>query len=75
MPSHTERKRTQQAQPTQHNVPDTKNIQPRISDVPKAEDSKKRKLSYPQESCSMMQHLMGPPKLGKIQQIYRYVLN
>ncbi|KAL3281486.1 hypothetical protein HHI36_004693 [Cryptolaemus montrouzieri] len=39
----------------------------RIPDVPKHEESKKRKFS----ESSLAQHLLGPSKISKIQQIYR----
>lgn len=70
-PANTERKRNQNQQ-TQNNVPDSnRSVQYRLTESPKLEESKKRKLPFVTENSSLSQHLMGPPKLSKIQQIYR----
>lgn len=69
LPSMTERKRTQ----SQHGatVADGKAIGYRSSDTPKLEECRKRKFAFCSESGGMMQYSMGPPKISKIQQIYR----
>lgn len=70
-PSNTERKRPASLS-TQSGITEiNKPISFRMPDPPKPDDAKKRKLSLPVESSSLAQHLMGPPKMSKIQQIYR----
>lgn len=43
----------------------------RVPEPPKGEESKKRKLPVGVENSSLAQHLMGSPKMSRIQQIYR----
>lgn len=70
-PACTERKRSQN-QHLQTSVPENNiNLQFRVPEPPKTEECKKRKLPFCTENCSAIQHLMGPPKISKIQQIYR----
>ncbi|GJQ70633.1 hypothetical protein Trydic_g23023 [Trypoxylus dichotomus] len=69
-PSNTERKRPTSMCNTV-GMSDNKPISFRMPELPKLDDTKKRKLSIPIESSNLAQHLMGPPKMSKIQQIYR----
>lgn len=70
-PAYTERKRSQNQQ-LQISVPENnKNLQFRVPEPPKADESKKRKLPFCMDNCTAIQHLMGPPKISRIQQIYR----
>lgn len=71
-PSSTERKRLASIC-TPSGISDVnKPISFRMPEPPKSEiDTRKRKLSIPLEGSSLAQHLMGPPKMSKIQQIYR----
>ncbi|XP_044268475.1 BRCA2-interacting transcriptional repressor EMSY [Tribolium madens] len=70
-PASTERKRTP-VQPPVQTIPETsKAAQFRVPETPKIEDSKKRKLPICTENSSLAQHLLGPPKMSRTQQIYR----
>ncbi|KRT80541.1 hypothetical protein AMK59_6745, partial [Oryctes borbonicus] len=69
-PSNTERKRPA-SMCTATGLSDNKPISFRMPEPPKLDDTKKRKLSIPIECNNLAQHLMGPPKISKIQQIYR----
>lgn len=72
LPVATERKRNQNQQ-VQIGIPEnSKNMQFRTPEPLKLEDSKKRKLPLFGENSNLAQHLMGPPKVSKIQQIYRF---
>ncbi|EFA04488.2 BRCA2-interacting transcriptional repressor EMSY [Tribolium castaneum] len=70
-PAATERKRPPM-QPPVPTAPETsKGAQFRVPETPKIEDSKKRKLPICTENSSLAQHLLGPPKMSRTQQIYR----
>lgn len=43
----------------------------RMPEPPKMDDIKKRKLSPGESSSCLAQHLLGPSKNSKIQQLYR----
>lgn len=45
----------------------------RVPEPPKIDEIKKKKFSLGVENSSLAQHLMGPPKISRIQQIYRFV--
>ncbi|KAG5876868.1 BRCA2-interacting transcriptional repressor EMSY [Gonioctena quinquepunctata] len=70
-PFNTERKRSivTQMQPSVGSE-NCKMMPFRIPDLPKADESKKRKLSSGTENSSLAQHLLSP-KFSKIQQLYR----
>lgn len=73
-PSNTERKRTQNQQPQNVVECNSKGQVPfRIPEAPiKTQDEcKKRKLPICTENSSLAQHLLGPAKMSRIQQIYR----
>lgn len=72
LPSMTERKRTQ-SQHGQGATVDSKTLGYRSSDSPKLEETRKRKFAFCSESSNMIPYSMGPPKISKIQQIYRYI--
>lgn len=72
-PMYTERKRPP-VQPPVQNLPETSKIVPfRVPETPKSEDNKKRKLPVCTENSSLAQHLLGPSKICRTQQIYRLV--
>lgn len=71
-PSSTERKRFPPVSVEQQNVGIEGNKSVfRIPDLPKNEECKKRKLPGGVESSSLAQHLIGSPKISRIQQLYR----
>lgn len=75
LPTLPDRKRTVPVSQVQQNVPESiKSQQFRTPDAFKNEESKKRKLSFGVENSSLAQHLIGPNKISRIQQIYRYVV-
>lgn len=72
-PAMTERKRNQSQYVQGATVIDNnKTMGYRLPDAPKMEDCRKRKLGFCPESSGVVQYPMGPPKISKIQQIYRY---
>lgn len=72
-PSCTERKRLQNPPPTVAECNSKVQVPFRIPEAPiKAqEESKKRKLPVCTENSSLAQHLLGPAKMSRIQQLYR----
>ncbi|KAF2895391.1 hypothetical protein ILUMI_10786 [Ignelater luminosus] len=72
VPALPDRKRAAPVSQVQQNVPESiKSQQFRIPDAFKNEESKKRKLSFGVENSTLAQHLIGPSKISRIQQIYR----
>lgn len=71
LPSMTERKRNQNqyGQGVAHT--DGKSMSYRTNDNQKLEECRKRKFTLCSESSGLPQYTMGPPKISKIQQIYR----
>ncbi|RZC40823.1 EMSY [Asbolus verrucosus] len=73
-PACTERKRPP-SQPVMQLMPETsKGASFRVPETPKNDDTKKRKLPICTENSSLAQHLLGPPKMSRTQQIYRQVV-
>jgi hypothetical protein len=73
-PACTERKRPP-SQPTLQMMPETsKGASFRVPETPKSDDNKKRKMPICTENSSLAQHLLGPPKMSRTQQIYRHVI-
>lgn len=71
LPSMTERKRTQSQHGQGATVVDNKTLGYRSSDSLKLEETRKRKFAFCSENSGMLPYAMGPPKISKIQQIYR----
>lgn len=71
LPSNTERKRQSPISSQPNSAETTNKLLFRIPEFPKAEESKKRKFPLGVENSSLAQHLMCPPKISRIQQIYR----
>lgn len=74
VPSATERRRLpmQQASVSQTSLADSVKQPPfRMPEPPKVEENKKRKLPVTTENSSLAQHLLGPSKISRIQQLYR----
>lgn len=72
-PALTERKRNQNQHLQGAGIADNnKSLGYRMPDAQKMEDCRKRKLGFCPENSGMSQYPMGPPKISKIQQIYRY---
>lgn len=67
-PAMTERKRSQ-VQQTVSMTESGKTVGYRLPEVGKMEDCKKRKMSFCPDSTGV--YPMGPPKMSRIQQIYR----
>lgn len=71
LPSSTERKR-QSPTVSQTTSSESQNkFLFRVPDYTKAEECKKRKFTTGVENSSLAQHLMCPPKVSRVQQIYR----
>lgn len=73
-PAMTERKRTQNQHMQGAAVADNKPLGYRLPESPKMEDCRKRKLAFCPETSGLVQYPMGPPKISKIQQIYRFIV-
>lgn len=71
LPSNTERKRQSPILPQTSSTESQNKLLFRVPDFPKTEECKKRKFSMGVENSSLAQHLMCPPKVSRIQQIYR----
>ncbi|KAK4879938.1 hypothetical protein RN001_008084 [Aquatica leii] len=71
-PAQTECKRTPSTSQVQLSTSESSRPQPfRLPETFKSEDTKKRKMPFGVESSSLVQHLIGPSKVSRIQQIYR----
>lgn len=70
IPSMTERKRNSSQHIQGATGADSKAMGYKL-ETSKLEDCRKRKFAFCPESSGMMQYSMGPPKISKIQQIYR----
>ncbi|KAF5294156.1 hypothetical protein FQR65_LT10867 [Abscondita terminalis] len=71
-PAQTECKRTPTTSQVQSSTSESSRPQSfRLPETFKNEDTKKRKIPFGVESSTLAQHLIGPSKVSRIQQIYR----
>ncbi|CAH0556756.1 unnamed protein product [Brassicogethes aeneus] len=70
-PSATERKRTINIATSSVLPEGSSKTSFRIPEPPKFDEAKKRKLSISENSSCLAQHLLGPSKTSRIQQLYR----
>lgn len=71
IPQMTERRRNPNPHVQGVTSADNKTVGYKSSDTPKLEECRKRKFPFYSDNGGMMQYSMGPPKISKIQQLYR----